>query len=280
MRQLGQSNLFVHPVALGTSTFGWTTSQAVATDQLNTFVERGGNFIDTADSHSLGRSEHIIGTWMRARGNRESLVMSTKVGRHPDAEGLSARALVHAVDASLERLQTDHIDLLYFHGEDANVALEESLGAADQLMQQGKIRYLAASDFSATLLVEARVLASGGLPRFEVAALEYSLMARGLLEGELAMVAQAQHIGLVPYANLTHDKIGRRGGRILSELDDIAMSHGVDLSTVALAWVLGRPGVSAATVDAASVSELEALIHAASVHLTGPQDRALTDVSH
>jgi aryl-alcohol dehydrogenase-like predicted oxidoreductase len=279
MRQLGQSDLFVYPIALGTSAFGWTTPNAVATDQLNTFVERGGNFIDTADSYASGRSEQIIGTWMRVRDLRDTVVVATKVGKHPDASGLSARALVQGVDASLARLQTDRIDLLYFDAEDASVSLEESLGAAGQLIAQGKVRYLAASSFSATGLVEARVLASGGLPRFEAASLEYSVMTRGLLEGELEMVAHAQQISLVASANLTHDKIGRRGGRILAELDDIAMSHGVDLSTVALAWALGRPGVTAATIDAATVTELEALMHATSVHLTGPQERALTDVS-
>ena len=280
MRQLGQSDLVVHPVAIGTAGFGVNIPSAVATEQLNTFIARGGNLVDTADSYASGRSEQIIGTWMRTRGNRDEVVVATRVGKHPDASGLSARSIVQSVEASLARLQTDRIDLLYFHGEDVDVALEESLGAVAQLIAQGKVRHVGASNFSAPSLVEARILASGGLPRFEAVSLDYSVMSRGVLEGEIEMVAHAQQMGLLPYANLGYDNIGRRGGRILGELDDIAMSHGVSLATVALAWVLARPSVTAAVVDAESVTDLEALMHAASVHLTGPQDRALSEVSH
>jgi aryl-alcohol dehydrogenase-like predicted oxidoreductase len=239
-------------------------------------------------------SEQIIGKWMRERGNRDQVVVATKVGRHPEFPGLSAQNIIAAVDASLERLQSDHIDLLYFHAEDPDVSLEESLSAVETLMQAGKVRALGASNFSADRLLEARIAAGSGLPRFEAVALEYSLLRRDIVEGNIAMMAIAQHMSVMPYFVLANGFLGRHrniksfnpndtrarraaqhGGRhgthVLRILDNIAMTQGVDISTVAVAWVLGRPAVGIPTAGVESLRELEALMHAPQVQLTRQQ---------
>jgi len=303
MNQLGQSDIAVHPVALGTAGFGWNISGTQATAQLNRFAELGGNLIDTADSYSAGRAEQVIGTWMRTAGTRDRMVIATKVGKNLDAAGLSARSIVAAVDASLERLQTDRIDVLYFHAEDDEVSLEESLSAAAELIRQGKVRVLGASNFSPASLTQARILASQGLPRFEVATANYSLLNRKAVEGELSLVCAAQEVSIAPYFALANGYLGhlrdrrvragdsthlraahshdnRHGHRVLQALDDVAISHGVDISTVALAWLLDRPQVAATAVGCDSISDLEALMHAPTLHLTSAQIAALTKASN
>jgi aryl-alcohol dehydrogenase-like predicted oxidoreductase len=239
-------------------------------------------------------SEQIIGKWMRDRGNRDQIVVATKVGRHPDFPGLSPRNIRDAVEASLVRLQTDYIDVLYFHAPDTTVALEESLATAEELMRAGKVRVLGASNFTADQLLHARVLAGTGLPRFEAIALEYSLMRREIVEGNITMMSLAQSLSVMPYFVLANGFLGRHrtiksfnpndtrarraaqhGGRhgthVLRVLDNTAMTHGVDISTVATAWVLGRPGVGIPTIGPESLRELEALMHAPNVHLTRQQ---------
>lgn len=299
---MGQTDIFVHPVSLGTSGFGWTVPQNQAIAQLDKFVELGGNLIDTADSYASGRSEQIIGTWMRDHGARDRLVVATKVGKNPDLPGLSARTITTGVESSLERLQTDYIDILYFHIEDADVSLEESLSAAGELVRQGKVRALAASNFSTASLIQARILASQGLPRLEAVTVAYSLLERKTAEGDFALVCAAQDISIIPYFALangylgrhrdahvrasddTHQRAarrhdGRHAHRVLHELDDVSISHGVDVSTVALAWVLGRENVAAAAVGADSLSDLASLMHAPALHLTAGQIRSLTRAS-
>jgi aryl-alcohol dehydrogenase-like predicted oxidoreductase len=303
-RRIGQSQVETFPLAIGGAVFGWSLPSGRSADILDRFVDLGGSMIDTADSYSSGMSEQIIGKWMRDRGNRDQVVVATKVGRNPDFPGLSPRNIRDAVEASLERLQTDHIDVLYFLAPDAAVALEESLAAAEELMRAGKIRVLGASNFSADQLLQARVLAGTGLPRFEAVALEYSLMRRDIVEGNVAMMALAQTVSVMPYFVLANGFLGRHrtiksfnpsdtrarraaqhGGRhgthVLRVLDNIAMSHGVDISTIATAWVLGRPGVGIPTIGPESLRELEALMHAPLVRLTRQQladlDRASAD---
>jgi aryl-alcohol dehydrogenase-like predicted oxidoreductase len=293
-RRIGQTDIEVYPVALGGAVFGWTLPSGRSTDLLDRFVELGGNLVDTSDSYSSGMSEQIIGKWMRERGNRDNVVVATKVGRHPEFTGLSAQNIISAVNSSLERLQTDHIDLLYFHAEDESVSLEESLSAVETLMQAGKVRALGASNFSADRLLEARIAAASGLPRFEAVALEYSLMRRDIVEGNIAMMSIAQRMSVMPYFVLANGYLGRHrniktfnpndtrarraaqhGGRhgthVLKVLDNIAMTQGVDISTIALAWVLGRPAVGIPTAGVESIRELEALMHAPQVVLTRQQ---------
>lgn len=293
-RRIGQTDIEAFPLALGASVFGWTLPSGRSADLLDRFVDLGGSVIDTADAYSSGMSEQIIGHWMRERGNRDEMTITTKVGRHPDYLGLAPNTIREAVDASLERLQTDRIDLLYFHAPDAATGLEQSLSAAEELIRAGKVRYLAASNYSADELLSARVLAGNGLPRFEAIALEYSLMRRDIVEGNLAMMAQAQRISVMPYFILANGFLGRHrsirgfkpgdtrarraaqhGGRhgthVLRVLDNIAMTHGVDISAVATSWVLGRPGVGIPTIGPESLRELESLMNAPFVRLSRHQ---------
>ncbi len=293
-RRIGNSPLSGFPVALGGAVFGWTLPSGRSTDLLDRFIELGGTFIDTADSYSSGMSEQIIGKWMRERDIRDRVVVSTKIGRHPDFLGLAPQTIREAVDASLHRLQTDHIDLLYFHSDDESVPIEESLAAAGDLIQAGKVRYLGASNYTATRLLEARVASAGGLPRFDAVAVEYSLMRRDIVEGHLAMIAQAQTVSIMPYFTLANGFLGRHrnirtfspndirarraashsgrhGTHVLRVLDNIAMAHGVEISAIALAWVLAQPGVGVAALGAESMRELESLMHAPLIVLTPSQ---------
>ena len=301
-RRIGQSDLHAFPLALGTAVFGWTLPSGRSRDVLDRFTERGGELIDTADSYSSGLAEQIIGSWMRERGNRDQVLIATKVGRHPEFSGLSRANIVAAVDASLERLQTDHIDLLYFHAEDDDVSLEESLAAAETLISSGKVRVLGASNFGVDKLLEARIASGTGLPRFEAVALEYSLMRRDIVDGNVAMMAQAQSMSIMPYFILANGFLGRHrsiksfnpsdirarraaqhGGRqgtaVLRELEDIAMSHGADVSTIAAAWVLARPGVGIPAIGVESLEELDALMNVPFVELTRHEIALLDKVS-
>ncbi len=301
-RRVGGSPLEVHPIALGAANFGWRIPGGRAVEQMDRFVELGGNLIDTADAYSSGRSEQTIGTWMRSRGNRDQLVIATKVGKSDDNPGLSAKAIRASVDASLERLQTDYIDLLYFHAEDPDHGIEESLNAVGELIAAGKVRALGASNFSTDALIQARVLVSSGLPRFEALTLEQSLVRRDVVDANTNMALSAQGISLMPYFVLAHGFLGRyrdlkpakyedthlrralkyqnrHSAPVLRALDSVAMSHGVDIATVALAWSLGQPSVAASSVGVESISELEALMYAAELHLTGEQRKLLEKAS-
>ncbi len=159
-RAIGDTDLRVFPLALGGNVFGWTAGAEDASAILDRYQEAGGNFIDTADSYASGRSEHMIGSWMRERRNRDSMVVATKIGKSEDFPGLGGSRIERAVDASLSRLGTDFIDLLYFHWDDIDVPLEESLAAAGRLIASGKVRHLAASNYAAERLLHARTWAA------------------------------------------------------------------------------------------------------------------------
>lgn len=289
-RRLGDTDLTVHPLALGCSVFGWTTDGDTAMAILDRHWQLGGNFLDTADSYAAGRSEVLIGSWMRTRGTRDDMVISTKIGRNRDNPGLSPRNIVGAVHASLERLGTDRIDVLHFHFDDLDVPLEVSLGAVDTLMRQGTVRYLAASNFTAERLMEARVLAANGLPRFVALETPYNLMNRVSFESSLDLVTRAQGIAVLPYFALAHgfltgkyhsksdltDSIragrasaylNRSGLKVLGALERIAEDHGVAPSTIALAWLLARDVVAAPVASASRPDQVDALVAAGSVKL-------------
>ena len=291
---IGDTALSVHPLALGTSTFGWTLGPDEAHAVLDRHAAVGGDFLDTADSYAAGRSELIIGSWLASRRVRDRTTIATKIGRHPDFPGLSPESIIGAVDASLARLRTDRIDLLYFHGEDPTVPLEESLGAVGSLIAAGKVRALGASDFSPERLVEARVLAANGLPRFVAMTTRYNLMERRGYEGSLELVAHAQGLAVVPYFGLAngflagrvrrrseirHDArgarlahhLGRRGSRVLGALDEVAFAHGAEPATVALAWLLAKPNIVAPAVSATVPEQVDALL-AASLLTLGRSD--------
>jgi aryl-alcohol dehydrogenase-like predicted oxidoreductase len=291
---VGDSDLEVFPVSLGTSVFGWTAESAASEAILNRYADFGGNFIDTADSYSGGRSEHIIGRWMSRRRNRDDMVVATKIGRHPDSPGLGPVNMVRAVEASLERLDTDHIDLLYFHDDDDSVRLEDALGTAQWLIETGKVRYLGVSNFTPERLIEARILAAAGYPRFEAIETHYSLLTRERYEGGLQLVAQGQGLGVMPYYALENgfltgkyrsradfadrlrsakaaEHLGRRGLRVLKALDQVALEIGVSVTTVAIAWLQHRPGVAAPVVSASRPEQVDAIVQSAGVQLTRTQ---------
>ena len=289
-RPLAETALTVHPLALGGSTFGWTLGTDEAFSVLDRFAGTGGDLLDTADSYAAGRSESIIGSWMVSRRTQDRMRVMTKVGRHPDHHGLAPVDIRGAVDDSLTRLRTDRIDVLFFHGDDPRTPLEESLGAVDALITAGKVRSIGAADFSPERLIEARVLAANGLPRFEVLTTRYNLMERRPFEGATELVAHAQGLGVLPYFALANGflggrvrrrsevrrdtrglrvarHLGRRGHRVLTALDEIAFAHGVQPATIALAWLLAKPTVAAPVASATRPDQVEALMAAACVEL-------------
>jgi aryl-alcohol dehydrogenase-like predicted oxidoreductase len=293
----------VFPVGLGGSVFGWTASADETRGILDRYADYGGNFIDTADSYAGGLSEVRIGAWMAHRGNRDRMVVSTKVGRHPDAPGLGPVNLVRAVEASLERLQTDYIDVLFFHLDDQSVPLEDSLGTAAWLVESGKVRHIAATGFSPARLVEARILASTGLPRFAAVQHEYSLANRTAFEGDVELVARGQGLAVLAYFALANgfltgkyrsradfvgggsrsaraaSHFGRRGLRILSVLDHVAEEHRTRPATIALAWLLAKNTVTAPVVSASRAEQVDELVAASGVQLTRTQMVELDRVS-
>jgi aryl-alcohol dehydrogenase-like predicted oxidoreductase len=291
-RRLGVSDLAVFPLALGGSVFGWTADGETSVEVLDRYSDLGGNFVDTADSYAGGRSELIIGRWMRERRNRDQVVVATKIGRHADNPGLGSVSIVRAVEASLERLGTDHIDVLTFHDDDQSVPLEDSLATVDWLIESGKVRYLAASNFSAERLIEARILSSTGLPQFIAVHVQHSLMHRADFDGDLRIVTSAQSLAVLPYtalaggfltgkyrskddvasrtarASRADAYLGRHGHRVLSVLDRIAAEQNVALASVALAWLLAKRNVVAPVASATTPDQVDALMAAAGIRLT------------
>ena len=290
-RTIAETDLTVHPLALGTSVFGWTTDGTTSHRILDRHRDLAGNFLDTADSYTSGRSEVIIGSWLRSRRTRDSTVIATKIGKNLDNPGLSSRSIIGAVHASLDRLGTDYIDLLHFHFDDPTVPLEESLGAVDVLMRRGQVRYLAASNFSAERLMEARVLAANGLPRFVALQTQYSLLHRSPFESSLLLVTRAQEMAVLPYFALAHGFLAgryrskadvekttrssrgakhqnRTGFRVLAVLDRIAEEHGAAPASIAIAWLLARSPVIAPVASASHFDQVDALVGAAGIRLT------------
>jgi aryl-alcohol dehydrogenase-like predicted oxidoreductase len=302
-RRLGVSDLRVFPVALGGNVFGWTADQTDTMSVLDAYYDHGGNFVDTADSYAGGRSEVMIGSWMRSRRSRDDMVVSTKVGKGADAPGLSPRSIKRAVEASLERLGTDHIDLLYLHVDDTEVAFERTLLAVDHLIRAGKVRWFGGSHHSGNRLYEARI-AAGMLGVAPMVALQnqYSLMHRAEYEKGLARVAAQLRLGVMPRfalaggfltgkyrsrSDFAGTKRGRgvsgyltkKGLRVLHELDSVASAHEVSTAAVALAWLLAKPHVVAPVASATNAKQVVELAQAATVKLTRTQVLELDRVS-
>ncbi|TAM67771.1 MAG: aldo/keto reductase [Microbacteriaceae bacterium] len=301
-RRVNESALTVFPVALGGSTFGWTADADTSTQILDRFSDLGGNLIDTADSYASGRSELIIGGWLRARRNRDHVIVSTKIGRNADNPGLGSVSMIRAVEASLARLGTDHIDILSFHDEDSAAALEDSLATAEWLIETGKVRYLSAANFSAERLIEARILSSTGLPQFVSIQTHYNLMHRAEFEGDVRIVAAAQSLAVMPYASLAggylsgkyrskdaagHSPraanalsyLGRKGNRVLTALNRVAAMHQTSPASIALAWLLAKRNVTAAIAGASRPEQVDGMMKAAGVRLTRAQMLELDRVS-
>jgi aryl-alcohol dehydrogenase-like predicted oxidoreductase len=241
-RRLGRSDLMVSPLCLGGNVFGWTADEATSFKVLDAYADAGLNFIDTADvystwvpGHKGGESEVIIGKWMKARGNRDKLVIATKVGSEmgPNQKGLSKSYIGSAVEASLQRLQTDYIDLYQSHRDDLDTPQQETLGAYEELIRDGKVRAIGASNFTAARLKEALdISAELGLPRYESLQPKYNLSDRAEYEAELEPLCRREEIGVIPYYGLASGFLtgkyrsdadfGKsvRGGRMAAYLDD------------------------------------------------------------
>ncbi len=277
--------------------FGWTIDEERSFEVLDAYVAAGGNFIDTADSYGrrgpggAGSSEQIIGRWMAARGNRDDIVIATKVGMSPDAPGLSAENIRRAVAASLERLQTDHVDLYYAHKDNPQTPLEETLGAFAELIGAGSVRYVGASNYSPARLQEAlRLGEQPGIASYIALQPHYNLLEREY-EQELMGVCERSGLACFPYFGLARGFLTgkyRRGERVqgprasgiedryvnvrgfatLDALEEVAAAHGAAPATVALAWLLARPTVVAPLASATSTEQLAELTAAASLELS------------
>jgi len=299
-RKLGNSGMEVYPLAFGGNVFGWTVDEAMSFKLLDGFVAAGFNLIDTADSYSKwapgnkgGESETIIGNWLKQRENREKVIIATKVGSElgPDQKGLSKAYILRAAEDSLRRLQTDYIDLYQSHFDDPDTPLEETLEAYAQLKRQGKIRAVGASNYSAERL--ALALQAGqthGYPVYRSLQPLYNLYDRADFEKELEPLCREKGLGVITYFSLASgfltgkyrsqadvSKSARdrfvekyltpRGFRILDALTQVAAEQQVPPATVALAWLISRPTVTAPIASATNPEQLKALIKATALEL-------------
>jgi aryl-alcohol dehydrogenase-like predicted oxidoreductase len=310
-RTMGKTDLEIVPLVLGGNVFGWTIDEAKSFEILDAFVDRGFNCIDTADVYSAwmpghvgGESETILGKWFARSGKRNSVVLATKVGmKMPAGEGLSKKYILEEVEQSLKRLQTDHIDLYQSHKDDSNTPLDETLEAYSRLIEQGKVRVIGASNYSGERLTEAIELAEkSGLPVYRVLQPEYNLYARQKYEEDLAPVVAKFDVGVIPFFSLAagfltgkyqtlEDTKGKargkgiekyfdeRGMKILKALKDVADDASVEQATVALAWLLAQPTVTAPIASATSLKQLQSLFAAVEWTLSEAQLKALTDAS-
>jgi aryl-alcohol dehydrogenase-like predicted oxidoreductase len=321
-RRLGKSGLFVHPIALGTMQFGWSADEETSYAVMDAFVEAGGNLIDTADIYSNwtagnpgGVSEEIIGRWLKSRGNRDRVLIATKVrgpmgqngleGRnHPlQREGLSRKWILRAAEDSLRRLQTDHIDLYQVHWIDNQVPIEETLSALTDLVRRGWVRYVGCSNFSAWRLMQALWASDKhGFESFVSIQPEYSLVqpTRANFEREIARVCETYGLGVIPYSPLAggfltgkyrrgkglpesvraqgiaNSRMNEQNWSILDRVLEVAAGRNAHPAQVALAWLLSKPYVTAPIVGANSVAQLRDLMPAAGLQL-GSEEVAVLD---
>jgi aryl-alcohol dehydrogenase-like predicted oxidoreductase len=300
-RRLGRSHLMVSPLCLGGNVFGWSADEKASFAVLDAYVGEGFNFIDTADVYSRwvegnegGESEAIIGRWVKARGNRSKVVITTKVGSEmgKGKKGLSRSYVRQAVEASLARLQTDYIDLYLSHWEDAQTPVEETLGAYAELVREGKVRVIGNSNHSvATMAAALKVSARHGWPRFENLQTHYNLYDRKGFEADLEAFCVENGIGVTSYFSLAKgflsgkyrsekdfaksaarggdmaSYLDERGRRILAALDEVAGQVKATQAQVAIAWLLARPSLTAAIASATSVDQLTELIGATRIDL-------------
>jgi aryl-alcohol dehydrogenase-like predicted oxidoreductase len=312
-RRLGNTNLQVAPLMLGGNVFGWTIDAQTSFRILDAFVDAGFNFIDTADVYSAwkpgnaggGQSETILGQWFQRSGKRDKVVLATKVGMDlgNGKKGLSAKYIVQAAEASLQRLQTDHIDLYQSHTDDQTVPLDETLNAYRALIEQGKVALIGASNYKADRLREAIEISSReSLPSYQTLQPEYNLYDRQDYEQNLQPVAAELNLGVVPYFSLASgfltgkyktraDTEGKnrgsrvtryfndRGRNILKALDQVAQETGAKQATIALAWLLAQPTILAPIASATSTEQLQALLAAPTLNLTDTQLQTLTQAS-
>jgi aryl-alcohol dehydrogenase-like predicted oxidoreductase len=303
-RKLGRTGLGVSELCLGTMQFGWTTDEATSFRAMDVFVEAGGNFVDTADFYTQGTSEEIIGRWLKARGNRSQVILATKVGLQmwdgPNGAGLSRAHIVTAVEDSLRRLQTDYVDLYYAHRPWYDGDPEETLRVFDELVQSGKARYVACSNYPAWWLMKSLWISDAHRwARFVCVQPKYNLLFRAEFERELLAACEDQGLGVVPYspqaAGVLTGKY-RRGGPepsgprvntvksylsesafvVVDKLSELARARHVSVAQIALAWVLTRPGITSAIAGVNTPDQLQESLGAVGLGLT-PEEMAELD---
>ncbi|CAB4343378.1 unannotated protein [freshwater metagenome] len=287
---LGRTDLQVHPLCLGGNVFGWSADSQQSQQVLNAYEADGGNFIDTADMYSRwhtgnvgGESETIIGDWMRSRGNRSEMVIATKVAKLATRPGLSAANIAAAAEDSLRRLGTDYIDIYYAHHDDEEIPLEESLTAFNELVTAGKVRYLAASNYSAARLEEAlKISRDLGMSEYLLLQPNYNAIVRNEYEGGLMAVAVKEDIPVLPYFSLAAgfltgkyqpgvevdsvragdmpDYKNDRGWAILNAITEIAKQENTSIAAVALGWLRAQPGIATPIASARTTEQLAQIL--------------------
>lgn len=311
-RELGKSGIQVVPFCFGGNVFGWTADEKTSFTLLDAFVDTGFDFVDTADVYSKwvpgntgGDSERIIGNWLKQGGKRDKIILATKVGKpmSDDKKGLSKAYITKAVEDSLKRLQTDYIDLYQSHEDDTSTPLAETMETFDSLIKQGKVRAIGASNFGADRFKEAlQVSKDNGFARYETLQPEYNLYDREDYEHKYESLCHENNIGVITYyslasgfltgkyrseADLGKSKRGGgvkkylngRGYKILAALDKVAEEYNTTQASVALAWVMARPGITAPIASATSTQQLNDLAKAAQLNLSGEAIELLTTAS-
>jgi len=301
-RPLGRSGLSTAPLVFGGNVFGWTADEATSHRLLDAFIDGGFNAVDTADvysawvpGHTGGESESVIGRWLKARGKRDDVLILTKVAMWPKQPGLSAANIEAAIEGSLKRLQTDHIDLYQSHQDDAATPIDETLEAYDRLVKAGKVRAIGASNFSPDRLADSlKVSVDKGVARYETIQPKFNLYDRDQVEGALAKLTASEGVGVIPFyglaagfltgkyrseadlegraraATIKRDYMNDKGLRVLAALDAAAKAVSATQAQVALAWIMAHPAITAPIASATSVAQLEDLMGAA--RLTLPAD--------
>jgi aryl-alcohol dehydrogenase-like predicted oxidoreductase len=291
MITIPETDLVVHPLCLGSNIFGSNADEAQSHAVMDAYSSHAGNFIDTADmynqwveGHVGGESESVIGSWMKKRNNRQSMVIATKVSKMDTRPGLSAKNIFAACEESLNRLQTDYIDLYYSHSDDETVSLEETLGAYAQLIAQGKVRYIAASNFTPARLRESiKFSEDNNIPAYVAVQDLYNLVDRKSYEGEMSQAVSDLGISNIPFYGIARgflsgkyrpgvtevDSKRAAGAReyatdknyaVLTVMDEVAKNHNVSLSAVALAWLRSQPSVSVPIASARTVEQVEEIV--------------------
>ncbi len=312
-REIGTSGIKVNPFCLGGNVFGWTINEKESFKILDRFVDAGFDFIDTADIYSSwapgnkgGESETIIGNWLKEGGKRDKVIIATKVGKPmaPDKKGLSRKYITRAVEDSLTRLQTDHIDLYQSHDDDQETPLQETLETFTDLIKQGKVRAIGASNYNGARLKEAlQISKDNGLAAYQCMQPEYNLYAREHYEKKLEPVCRERNIGVISYFSLASgfltgkyrseldlSKSSRgqgvkkmltpRGYKILAALDKVAAQYDATQAGVALAWLIARPGITAPIASATSIQQLDELTKATHLNLRSDAIDLLNSASH
>lgn len=308
---LGDTGFTVSGLCLGANTFGWTSDRDTSFEVLDAYLSGGGNFLDTADSYSAwvegnsgGDSETILGEWFAARGRRDDVVLATKVSQHPQFKGLARKNVIAAAEASLRRLQTDRIDLYYAHFDDEQTPLEETVGAFEELISAGKIRSVGLSNYTPERIREWFAIARRTGASLPVALQpHYNLVHRRDFEAGSSVVAQEENLAVMPYfalasgflagkyrrredlagaarAGMAGRYLSESGVRVLETLDEIADRLGVEIPSLALAWLRTRPQVLAPIASARTPEQLPALLAGAHLVLSAQDEAALTAISH